>query len=102
MLYPVHTIAPVERSSPFTHPRTPISPPALPTITRSFTISGAIGVVSPRSRSAIFVFQSSRPLAVSTATVWPSSRLKTILPSAYAAPRFTMSQQEMPIACGST
>ena len=70
--------------------------------TRSFTTSGAIGVVSPRSRSAIFVFQSSRPLAVSTATVWPSSRLNTILPSAYAAPRFTMSQQAMPIACGST
>jgi hypothetical protein len=47
----------------------PNSPPAAPTITRSFTTSGAMVVVSPSLTSAIRVFHSSRPELASTATV---------------------------------
>jgi hypothetical protein len=38
-----------------------------------------------------------------TATVWPVEKVsQTIRPSANTAPRFTTSQQAMPIAAGST
>src|SRR5437762_785122 len=59
----------------------PNSPPDAPTTTRCFTTRGATGVVSPCERSAILVFHSSLPVAAATATVCPSSRLYTILPS---------------------
>src|SRR5256886_13557213 len=75
MLYAVHASRPVRRSSPFTQPWMPNSPPDAPTITRRFTMNGATGVVSPCDRSAIFVCHSSLPVAVSIATVRPSNRL---------------------------
>jgi hypothetical protein len=64
------------------HPRTPSSPPLLPTSTLPFTTSGAIVMVSPLLMSPSCVFQRSTPLAASTATVWSSSVLYTIMPSA--------------------
>ena len=48
MLYARHAIAPVAASSAVSQPRTPSSPPLLPTKTLSFTTSGAIVIVSPR------------------------------------------------------
>ena len=46
-----------------------ISPPLEPTMTRFFTMMGAIVIVSPRFRSAIWTRQSCLPLSASTATV---------------------------------
>ena len=57
------------------HPRTPISPPLEPTMTCPFTTIGAIVIVSPLPSCPICVRQSSFPVAASTATVCPSSRL---------------------------
>src|ERR1043165_3944966 len=91
-------ILPLPRSKAVSQPRTPISPPLLPTRTLFFTISGAIVLVSPRLISPSLVFHISLPLLASTATVCTSRVLKTILPSAYAAPRFTTSQQATPCA----
>ena len=51
---------------------------------------------SPRLISPSLVFQSSFPLFASTAMVCTSSVLKKTRPSAYAAPRFTTSQQATP------
>ena len=87
-------------SSAVSQPRTPISPPLLPTSTLPFTTSGAIVIVSPLLMSPSFVCHSSLPVAASTAMVWLSSVLKKIRPSAYAAPRFTTSQQATPCAAG--
>jgi hypothetical protein len=62
-------------SSALSHPRTPISPPLLPTRTLPLTTIGAIVIVSPRLISPTFVFQTSLPLAASTQTTWQSSVL---------------------------
>ena len=56
-------------------PRTPISPPELPTSTFPFTTIGAIVIVSPMLMSPSFVFHTSFPVFASTATVWLSSVL---------------------------
>jgi hypothetical protein len=74
-LYARHFSFPVVRSIAAIQPRTPISPPLDPTITLFFTTIGAIVIVSPRLMSPIFVFHNSVPVAASTATVCPSSRL---------------------------
>jgi hypothetical protein len=91
-------IFPVAASSAVSQPRTPISPPLLPTRTLSLTTSGAIVMVSPREMSPSRVRQSSRPLAASIAIVCASRVLMNRRPSAYAAPRLTTSQQAIPCA----
>ena len=58
-------------------------------------------MVSPRLMSPSFVCHTTFPVSASSATVTLSSRLKTILPSAYDAPRLTMSQQASPCEAGS-
>jgi hypothetical protein len=68
--------------SAVTQPRTPFSPPLLPTITLPLTTSGAIVIVSPRLMSPSGVRQSSSPVRASSAIVWPSRVLKKTLPSA--------------------
>jgi len=73
---------PVAASSAVSQPRTPYSPPELPTITLSFTTSGAIVIDSPLAMSPSFVRQISLPLAASTAIVCASSVLKKTRPSA--------------------
>jgi hypothetical protein len=71
-------------------------------MTRFFTTSGAIVSVSPTSSSATFVFHTCLPVDASTAMVYPSSWLKTILPSAWNAPRLIRSQQAIPMAAART
>jgi len=66
---------PVAASSAVSQPRTPNSPPLLPTSTFPFTTSGAIVMLSPRLISPTLVFHTSFPVAASTATVWSSSVL---------------------------
>jgi hypothetical protein len=75
LLYARHTSLPVFRSSAITQPRTPISPPESPTMTLSFTASGAIVTVSPMSMLPTRVRHTSLPVAASTAMVWSSSVL---------------------------
>src|SRR5205807_824625 len=82
--------------SAVTQPRMPISPPLLPTSTFPLTTIGAMVSVSPRLMSPSVLFQISLPVAASTATVWLSSVLMNTLPSAYAAPRLTVSQHATP------
>src|SRR5205807_6884710 len=82
--------------SAVTQPRMPISPPLLPTSTFRLTTIDAMVSVSPRLMSPSVLFQISLPLAASTAIVWLSSVLMKTLPSAYAAPRLTVSQQATP------
>jgi hypothetical protein len=96
VLYARHAILPVAASSAVSHPRTPSSPPLLPTSTLPFTTSGAMVMVSPRAMSPSLVRQSSWPVAASSAIVWLSSVLKKSLPSANAAPRLTTSQHATP------
>src|ERR687888_370656 len=91
-------MVPLSAFNAVSQPRTPNSPPLLPTNTFPFTTSGAIVIVSPRLMSPSWVTQRSLPLAASTAMVRPSSVLKKIAPLAYAAPRFTMSQHATPLA----
>ena len=55
-------------------------------------------IVWPCLMSPCLTFQSRSPVSASSATVCASSWLKNILPSAYAAPRFTTSQQAIGIA----
>src|SRR3954470_23198867 len=100
--YARQATAPVPASSAVSHPRTPISPPELPTSTFPFTTSGAIVIVSPMLMSPTLVFHTSFPVAASTATTLASSVLKTILPSANDGPRLTTSQHATPCAsdCG--
>src|SRR5688572_18111243 len=93
-----HTTAPVSALSAAIQPRTPNSPPLLPTSTLSFTTSGAIVSVSPRLMSPRAADQRSAPDAASTASVRLSSVLKYTAPSAYTAPRLTTSQQATPLA----
>ena len=62
------TTLPVSASSAVSQPRTPNSPPVLPTSTLSFTTSGAMVMVSPMLMSPTLVFQTSWPVSASTAT----------------------------------
>src|SRR5947209_4656506 len=94
-------MAPVFSSSAVTQPRTPISPPLLPTRIFPLTITGAMVIVSPLLISPSFVCQSSLPLPASIATVWLSSVLRKTLPLSKASPRLTTSQQATPAAEGS-
>src|SRR5439155_26960338 len=98
VLYAVQSSLPLARSSALSQPRTPISPPELPTRTLPFTTRGAIVIVSPMLMSPTFVFHTSFPVFATTATTWSSSVLKTILPSANEGPRLTTSQQATPYA----
>ena len=61
-----------------TQPRTPYSPPELPTSTLSFTTSGAIVMVSPLLMLPSLVRHTSLPVLASTAIVLSSSVLKKI------------------------
>jgi hypothetical protein len=56
-VYPVQRTSPSDSDSPLSQPRTPSSPPLLPTSTTSFTTSGAIVIVSPRWMLPTRVFQ---------------------------------------------
>src|SRR3954452_5347655 len=84
-----------------TQPRTPYSPPELPTSTLFFTTSGAIVMVSPRLMLPSLVRQISFPVFASTAIVLLSSVLKKMRPPENAAPRLTTSQHATPCAAGS-
>jgi hypothetical protein len=75
VLYARQARRPVAASSAVSQPRTPNSPPLLPTRTLSFTTSGAIVMLSPLLMSPTATFHTSRPVAASTATVWASSVL---------------------------
>jgi len=75
VLYARHATLPSSASSAVTQPRTPYSPPLLPTITLPLTTSGAIVIVSPRLMSPRWARQSSSPVRASRAIVWPSSVL---------------------------
>src|SRR4030095_8258646 len=88
-------------NSPVSHPRTPNSPPLLPTRTLSLTTSGAIVSDSPLLMSPSCVIHFGWPGAAATAIVRPSSVLKKMEPAAYAAPRLTRSQQATPLAAPS-
>src|ERR1051325_6942505 len=96
-----HTTFPSSALRAVIQPRTPNSPPLLPTRTLFFTTSGAIVIVSPLLISPSFVFQISLPVAASTAQVFPSSVLIKTLPFEYAAPRFTTSQHATPCEAAS-
>src|SRR6476661_161009 len=101
VLHAVHASLPVAASSAVSQPRTPNSPPLLPTSTLPFTTSGAIVMLSPRLSSPSFARHTSLPLFASTAMVWLSSVLKKMRPWLYAAPRLTVSQQATPWTLGS-
>ena len=62
-------------SSAASQPRTPNSPPLLPTSTLPLTTSGAMVIDSPMLMSPSCVFQTSLPVLASTATVCTSSVL---------------------------
>src|SRR3954452_381605 len=94
-------MAPVFSSSAVTQPRTPISPPLLPTSTLPLTTTGAIVIVSPLLISPSLVCQSSLPVLASIATVWLSSVFRKTLSLLKASPRLTTSQQATPAAAGS-
>ena len=82
-------------------PRTPISPPLMPTNTLPFTMKGAAVVVSPRLMSPVLVFHCSWPVFASSATTWLSSVTRKIFPLSYAMPRVRTSQQATPCAARS-
>src|SRR3954467_12318934 len=98
VLYARQLIFPVLASSAVSQPRTPNSPPLLPTSTLSFTTSGAIVIVSPAFTLPSAASHCSEPLAALSEIVRPSSVLKKIDPSEYTAPRLTTSQQATPLA----
>lgn len=98
MLNAVQESCPVAASSALTHPRTPNSPPLLPTSTFPFTTSGDMVTVSPLRMSPTFVFHASLPVTASTAQTWASSVVMYTRPSAYMAPRLTRSQHATPLA----
>src|SRR6185503_12577935 len=96
VLYAFHSVSPVAALSAASQPRTPNSPPELPTSTLFFATKGAIVSVSPWLKSASFTFQRSLPVLASIAMVCPSSVLKNRLPFPYVAPRLTTSQHAAP------
>src|SRR3982751_882630 len=101
VLQAFHATLPVAPSSAVSQPRTPSSPPLLPTSTLPFTMSGAIVIVSPLRMSPSVVLQRWTPVRASTATVRSSRVLKTTRPLSYAAPRLTTSQHATPCDAGS-
>ena len=96
-----HASFPLFASSAAIQPRTPNSPPELPTSTLPFTTSGAMVMLSPLLMSPSFVFQSCLPVSASTAMVLPSRVLMMTLPCQYTAPRLTTSQHATPCAAAS-
>ncbi len=70
-----HTTLPSAAFKACIQPRTPNSPPELPTKTFPLTTMGAIVTDSPLLMSPTCVFQTSLPVAASTATVCASSVL---------------------------
>src|SRR5438045_2804260 len=83
----------VERGNPAAHAQFAA---AVSDQTLSLTTSGAIVIVSPWAMSPSLARQTSCPVLASTAIVWSSSVLKKTLPTAYAAPRLTVSQHATP------
>ncbi len=74
-------------------PRTPYSPPELPTITRSMTTSGATVALSPARMSAKTRSHTGLPVAASSAIRCPLGVTKNTRPFATATPRLTLPQQ---------
>jgi hypothetical protein len=70
----------------------PNSPPELPTITMSLTISGATVALSPARTSPYVVSQTFLPVSASRAITCAFSVVMKTRPSATATPRFTLPQ----------
>ena len=87
MVWKRHTSSPVAASSAAMKPRTPRSPPAEPMITMSLTTSGARVNEYARWRSASSTFQSSVPVAASSATTCASSVAMNTRSPRIATPR---------------
>src|SRR5439155_8770779 len=73
-------------------PRTPHSPPLMPVITLSLNTCGALVLTAPSFGSPFFTLHTTLPVLASSATSMLSACCRKILPSAYARPRFTVSQ----------
>src|ERR1700687_481984 len=82
-------------------PRTPYSPPEMPTMTLSLKIIGDDVPLSPLLGSPFFTDQTTLPVLASRATSVVSARCRKILPSPYATPRFTVSQHITGMTFGS-
>src|SRR6185503_13335299 len=95
-----HASLPVSSSRATTQPRTPSSPPELPTYTCPLATAGAMVIVSPVLMLASRVRQSALPVSASRAITWPSSVVKMYLPWSYEPPLLTTSQQAMPWLAG--
>src|ERR687889_1464740 len=91
-MYVRQTRSPVSRLNASTCPRTPNSPPELPTMTLSFTTRGATVALSPARTSPCTVSQSFSPFSASSATTWAFKVARKTFPSATATPRFTLPQ----------
>src|SRR5262245_59759136 len=88
-----HLRSPVLTSYASTYPRTPYSPPAMPTITLSFTTSGATVELKPSAYLSSTAFHTTLPVFRSKATSRASSVAINTLSSAIATPRLVGPQQ---------
>ncbi len=93
MVWNFHSSRPVFTSNAATKPRIPMSPPATPIITLSFTISGGIVMEYCLLASATIVFHSSCPLFASMASRCASTVPMNSVSPRMARPRFTRPQQ---------
>src|SRR3954447_15852002 len=91
-MYVRHTRSPFSRLNASRWPRLPNSPPELPTMTMSLTISGATVALSPARTSPKVWSQTFLPVAASSAITWAASVVTKTLPSATATPRLTLPQ----------
>src|SRR5436305_1901064 len=101
VLYAVQATLPLLASRALSQPRTPNSPPLLPTSTFPLTTRGDMVTVSPLWMSPTLVRHNSLPVLASTAQTWQSRLVMNTLPLANTAPRLTRSQQATPLANGS-
>src|SRR5919199_1922292 len=92
-VYVRQTCRPVSIWNASRWPRTPNSPPELPTMTRFFTTRGATVALSPARTSPCTVSQTFSPVSASSAITWAFRVATKTFPFATATPRFTLPQQ---------
>src|SRR5512138_197781 len=88
-----HASLPVAASYAAMNPRIPNSPPPTPTITLSFTTSGACMIEYPASARSTLIFHASSPVLALIATRYASTvPMNRVLPR-MASPRLLLPQQ---------